>query len=436
MNRLRILISAYACEPGKGSEPGVGWNAVMEIAKVHQVWVITRANNRPLIESVPPDSLSQKINFVYYDLPLWIRRWKRWEWTVQVYYYLWQIGVYPVAKELHQTIDFHLTHHLTFGKYWAPSLLVRLPIPFILGPVGGGESAPRSFWKGFGLGGMMYEGTRNTARFFGERDPLVRSMIRNAYLAITPSKDTARRLTKLGARNIAFVPGQTGLNEQDLNILTTQPLPSSEPIRFVSICRLIHWKGLHLTLFAFARTKIVNAEYWIIGDGPERKRLEALVVELGINKQVRFWGNLPRLGTLGKLGDCHILLHPSLHDFSPTVCIEAMAAGRPVICLDLGGPGFQVTEETGIKIFPSNPEQTIADFTLAMRQLANDPKKRGEMGKKGRERAATEYTWANLGNIYTSYYAKVASGTFMSKSEPDMTQVNNNSEVLGEKTLR
>lgn len=415
MERLRILISAYACEPGKGSEPGVGWNAVMEIAKFHQIWVITRTNNRSLIESIPPDSLSQNIKFVYYDLPLWIRRWKRWEWTVQVYYYLWQIGVYPVAKELHQTINFHLTHHLTFGKYWAPSLLVGLPVPFILGPVGGGESAPRSFWKSFGLRGMMYECARNTARFFGERDPLVRKMISNAYLALTPSKDTAGRLTKLGVRNIEFVPGQTGLNEPDLNFLTTQSLPPPGPIRFVSICRLIHWKGVHLALCAFAHSKIADAEYWIIGDGPERKRLEALAVKLGIKTQVHFWGNLPRVVTLEKLADCHILLHPSLHDFSPTVCIEAMAAGRPVICLDLGGPGFQVTGETGVKILPSNPEQTIADFALAMRQLAKDPKKREEMGRKGRERASTEYTWANLGKIFNSFYTKVAGETFMSK---------------------
>ena len=50
-----------------------------------------------------------------------------------------------------------------------------------------------------------------------------------------------------------------------------------------------------------------------------------------------------------------MLIHPSLHDSGGWVCLEAMAAGRPVICLDLGGPGLQVTEKTGIKVKASTP---------------------------------------------------------------------------------
>ena len=44
--RLKIFISAYACEPEKGSEPGIGWNVVNELAKYHEVHVLTRANNQ------------------------------------------------------------------------------------------------------------------------------------------------------------------------------------------------------------------------------------------------------------------------------------------------------------------------------------------------------------------------------------------------------
>lgn len=406
MDRLRILISAYACEPGKGSEPGVGWNIVVEMAKTHQVWVITRANNRIPIELLLSDTVSENIRFVYYDLPSYILRLKCGELTGQLYYYFWQIGIYSVAKELHQTVNFHLAHHVTFGKYWAPSLLSRLPIPFIWGPVGGGESAPKAYWKTFGLRGNIYEYMRNIGRFLGERDPLVRSTIRKAYLALTPTQDTASRLRKLGVKRVEFVPGQTGLNEQDLSFLSMLGAPPSAPIRFISIGRLLHWKGIHLSLCAFARSKIAGAEYWIIGDGPERKRLETLAKELGINEQVNFWGNLSRGITLEKLKECHILLHPSLHDFSPTVCIEAMAAGRPVICLDLGGPGFQVTAETGMKILPTNPEQTIVDMAVAMAQIVQDPRKQAEMGRKGRERVASEYTWHYKGELLNSFYAK------------------------------
>lgn len=50
-NRIRVLISAYACEPNKGSEPGVGWNWTLQMAKMDEVYVITRSNNRKVIET-------------------------------------------------------------------------------------------------------------------------------------------------------------------------------------------------------------------------------------------------------------------------------------------------------------------------------------------------------------------------------------------------
>ena len=48
---MKLLISAYACEPGLGSEPGAGWNCVRQAARFHEVWVLTRENNREPIEN-------------------------------------------------------------------------------------------------------------------------------------------------------------------------------------------------------------------------------------------------------------------------------------------------------------------------------------------------------------------------------------------------
>jgi len=48
---LKVLLSAYACRPDMGSEPGVGWNMARELVKHYKIWVITRAENRPFIEA-------------------------------------------------------------------------------------------------------------------------------------------------------------------------------------------------------------------------------------------------------------------------------------------------------------------------------------------------------------------------------------------------
>ena len=167
MKRLKVLISAYACEPGKGSEPGVGWNVAREMAKHHDIWVLTRANNRPAIEAELAENPVPGLHFAYYDLPRWAKWWKRGGRGVQLYYYLWQLGAYRVARRLHREVGFDLAHHVTFVKYWAPSLVSRLPVPFVWGPVGGGESAPKAFWDDFGPEGRRYERLRELARWLG-----------------------------------------------------------------------------------------------------------------------------------------------------------------------------------------------------------------------------------------------------------------------------
>jgi glycosyltransferase involved in cell wall biosynthesis len=162
-------------------------------------------------------------------------------------------------------------------------------------------------------------------------------------------------------------------------------------------------------LQAFALANLPDAEYWILGEGPERERLEMLAAELGIAHQIKFWGRLSRSEGLTRLGKCHVLVHPSLHDSGGWVCLEAMAAGRPVICLDLGGPGVQVTTEAGFKVPARDPEQAVRGLADAMLCLVEEPELRQAMGRKGRELVGATYSWQvkakKLSNLYYSVLA-------------------------------
>ena len=143
---LRILLSAYACEPGRGSEPGVGWNwAVTLAAQGHKVWVLTRTNNKQSIEAAVAlldRSVRDNLHFVFHDLPRWARWWKKGGRGVHLYFSLWQLTLLSVAKKLAQEVQFDVAHHLTFGVWRQSSHLYKLNVPLIFGPVGGGESAP------------------------------------------------------------------------------------------------------------------------------------------------------------------------------------------------------------------------------------------------------------------------------------------------------
>lgn len=411
MKPLKILMSAYACEPGVGSEPGVGWKIAKEMSGRHEVWVITRTNNGPVIGTELSRDPAPNLHFVYFDLPSWARWWKRGLRGVQLYYYLWQIGAYFVARRLRRQVDFDLAQHVTFVKYWSPSFLALLPVPFVWGPVGGGESAPEALRRDVSLRGKAYEMLRNAARRIGEQDPFVKLSARRSAVALATTEETAVRLRGLGARNVKLFSqlgasgeelGQLGRHATNRRVIAR--VTNAATIRFLSIGRLLHWKGFHLGLSAFERAGIPGSEYWVVGDGPEQERLAALAEGLGVADRVRFLGDLPREEVFRRLGECDVLVHPSLHDSGGMVCLEAMGIGRPVICLDLGGPAVQVTAETGFKVPAAGPEETVRGLAGAMVRLASDPDLRARMGRAARRRVEEHFSWERKGGQIDGFY--------------------------------
>jgi glycosyltransferase involved in cell wall biosynthesis len=283
-------------------------------------------------------------------------------------------------------------------------MLHRLPVPFVWGPVGGGEAAPRFLWRDCGPRGHAEEVVRAAARWLGERDPLVRACARAAAIGLAVTDETARCLDSLGVANVELFSAM-GLRSEDMSALLRVPESDAQPVRFVSIGRMLPWKGYHVGLRAFAAAELPGAEYWFVGDGPSLPRLRRLASELGISDRVRFWGALPRSEALAVLGRCHALVHPSLHDSGGWVCLEAMAAGRPVICLALGGPAEMVTPETGIRIATEDRAQVHRDLTRALVDIAHDTSLRQRLGAAGRTRAIERYLWERKGLRLAELYA-------------------------------
>lgn len=387
---MKILLSAYACEPNRGSEPGVGWNTAWELSKYHSVWVLTRESNRAEISDFQSQYLNSNIRFIYCEPPGPAKYLK----PAQIpHYYCWQLGAYLVAKQLHRQERFDIVHHVTYVRYSTPSFLSLLPTPFIWGPVGGGESTPPALRQDFSANARIYEALRSLTHRLGERDPFTRATVQKSTLVRATTAETSERLQLMGAKNIQICSA-IGLSKSELSLLTCFPLSPSQSVRFVSIARLLHWKGIHLSIRAFAQAELgKDVEYWVIGDGPERAALEKLAVTLDVDRRVKFLGALPRSETLQQLKKCHILLHPSMHDSGGLVCLEAMAAGRPVICLDTGGPAIQVTDQTGFKITPGDPQQVVRDLALAVTTLATDSELRSRMSEAGRQHVESNFSW-------------------------------------------
>src|ERR1035441_2200611 len=245
---MKLLLSAYACEPNKGSEPGVGWNwAQASLRRGYEVHVITRSNNRPGIESALR-ALKSPLSVSFYDLPGWARFWKHWPGGIYLYYLLWQVGAYRMAKRLHSKEKFDLVHHVTFASYRQPSFMGGLGIPFIFGPIGGGETMPAQFRRGIPLTGRLAEAVRDLGCALIACDPLMRLTFSQAH---TIAGTTAEMLAGIPGRFHAkcIVQPTIGINEEEIEAACGGPAP--EP-QFLFVGRLVYWKGLHLALRALA----------------------------------------------------------------------------------------------------------------------------------------------------------------------------------------
>ncbi|MDD1437846.1 glycosyltransferase family 4 protein, partial [Dolichospermum sp. ST_sed10] len=286
----------------------------------------------------------------------------------------------------------------------------------------------KAFWKDFSLKSKIHEQARLLACWIFESDPFVRFPAKRSLVAKATTEDTAARMRNMGAKQVS-IELAIGLLKEEITTLAQYPLPNKIPIRFISIGRLLHWKGFHLGLRAFAQANLPDAEYWIVGNGAERQTLEQMAVTLNISHQIKFWGELSRAETLQKLSECMVLIHPSLHDSGAGVCLEAMAAGRPVICLDLAGPAVQVASDTGFKVAASTPEQAVRELSQAIARLARDGNLQQRMGEAGRKRVSELFNWEvkgrDLANLYEEIITQSQVKTLSAPSAAISTAINN-----------
>lgn len=390
--RLRVLLFAYACEPDRGSEPGVGWNVATRLAKYHDVWVLTRANNREQIERTLAKGPVPGLSFIYHDLPSWASWWKKGGRGVQLYSYLWQLTAVRVAKRWHVRIGFEAVHHVTFVKYWAPSGAAFLGLPFLWGPVGGGDGVPPGFWRGLSTRSKLTEMLRILVQRLAELDPLLRVTARRSTLAFGATEATCERLRMLGARRVAQRQA-VALDESEVSSARRQIVEGPGPTRYISIGRLEGLKGHHLSLAALAQAELSDVHLTVVGGGEEGERLARLAGKLGIGHQVEFTGALPRHETLELLANSHVLVQAGLHESGSSVTLEAMAAGVPVLALKLGGPAYHVTAHTGVLIEADTERRAVASLAVGMRLLAKDSELRQRLGAAGLERLREHLSW-------------------------------------------
>lgn len=400
-----ILATAYAINPFKGSEDGMGWNFVMQIARFNKVIAITRVNNKPHIEKFMqayPCPTHENITFLYFDLPAWIRFWKKGNRGAMLYYLLWQYGIVRFIKK--QMIHYDIVHNLNFHNDWTPSFLWKLKKPFVWGPIGHHPPIPSEYLTPYAKSYLIKDKLSWWLKnyFWKYSFNLLKTKRKAAHVfCMNSSVPNTIRLNK----NFSFMPS-VATQDMGWNMAYKQ-----EKFTLITAGRFVPLKGFDLAILSFARfinqcnpLQKQTCELIIIGSGPEESFLKKLIIANGLESHVRLisWVNRDVLMNLFK--NASAFLFPS-HEGAGMVVAEALSFGLPVICLDNAGPGQFINDECGYRIAPGNYDTTIQRLSDAIKDLFNHPAKHLAFRYKARQQFENFFHWDKRGETLQQIYA-------------------------------
>ena len=362
---MRILLSAFHCNPRWGSEPGAGWHWTTQLAAMgHEVTVLTLSEMRDYIVAEGPDS---SIDFQYVDVPHVPLRPYIGGLAMYSGYLRWQRAAFERIRP--RAREFDVIHHVTWGGLHLGSELWRLPVPFIYGPAGGGQTAPSGYWRYFGREWPAEMArTASTGRLL----PLTRcrQTVQNAALTLVTNSETGRACKRLGARDVRFMMAD-GLAAEAIGAVRTQP-PGTPILLYIG--RLIPRKGPTLAVQAFAEfRRTTEARLIIAGQGPLRGEVEALAKRLGVADDVEMLGAIPHSDVRALYDSASALLFPSLRESFGSPVLEALGRGLPTVALNLHGIADAETGTAVEKVpLPATPQDLPGRLAAALRTVLSD----------------------------------------------------------------
>jgi glycosyltransferase involved in cell wall biosynthesis len=408
--RLKVLLVGHTCSPDLGSEPGFIWNWAWHLSAHHNVWVMARPMYRREVESVTCRQGGRAPRMVWVDVPTWLnpggnpargQQGIHPHDAAHLVYLFWQREALKEARRLHAVEGFDIVHHVSWGTVNAPPALWRLGIPFVWGPLGGGQAAPLSFARCLGWRGVVRETTRIVRRRLVPFLPSLRAAAANSAIILATNRETVEVLHRAGALRVElFLDGGVRSNEL---IARQRVRRAGDRLELLWAGRLEPRKGLSLALEAMARVLDLPVRLTVAGGGPLRAMYQRQAANLGLGESVCFLGLLPRSDLRALFARSDAFLFTSLRDSFGSVVIEAMAAGLPVLGLDHQGVGTMIPDQAAIKVPVSSPIATIEGLEKGMRALAASADLVNRMSEAAHRHAATE-TWSRRAGRMNELY--------------------------------
>jgi glycosyltransferase involved in cell wall biosynthesis len=400
MSRLRILLLGPDCDPERISIAFVTYCHAAALAQLHDVTLVVRA---PVEASVrraqAPFRSIEVVRIPWLErIYAWsLRRIFRYNYTSQALtafgYPFYVAFEWRAWRQLRRRIfagEFDVVLRLVPMTAVLPSafafFLRKGPIPFVIGPINGGLPYVQGFSQASNEK-QWISSLRNLYRFL----PFARSTYRNAAAIIAASSQTYAEFAVYRDK-LFFVP-EPGIG-RSLCVDDRRSREPSAKLELIFVGGLIPCKACDVALRAAApllRNDLARLN--ILGDGPERNRLEQLARSLGIEKAVSFCGWVSHDEALKRLRSADVMVFPSVRDFGAGVVFEALGSGAVPVVADFGGPGDIVHAEVGYKVPLTNESEFVSEMEKILTHLAQDRDLLNRLRQQGISYARERLTW-------------------------------------------
>ena len=408
---MKILVSAYACNPYGGSEPGVGWTAVCRIARQHEVYVLADIHNRPGWDQAAGDGLippNVQVRFLR-DRSACSRN--RFVAHVQSWlnYASFNRQVLAAAQAWHRVVGFDLCHQVTIAAWRMPSPLWRLPVPFVWGPIGGAGYIPPAFRSMLSPSARLFEKVRDLSTFVASRSGVFRDCIQNTAVVIAANEETEEFLRPFrGGRPLIRLPIVSLSDEKVARFRRPhQARALSAPLQLFAGGNMIGTKGVSLVLRALARVaqQGLDFHYTVAGGGPEIGSLQTLCRQLKLADKVEFHPGYRGDDYVRALQKADVYLLPSFREGTPVTLLEAYLAGCYPVVADTSAQGEIVRLAGGSAIPLTSMDSLIQGLADAVLWCDSHRQALAEIAAQGATVVADYFSSARYDAVLEQAYA-------------------------------
>lgn len=408
---LKILINAYACSPGMGSEPGMAWNWVSNLAKFCELYIITEGEFREKIEEVVPTlEHGNNMHFYYNPVSEAIRKmcWNQGDWRFYKYYREWQWKTYLMAKDICSKEKIDVLHQLNMIGFREPGYLWKLSkengVSFVWGPIGGLKQFPTAYLQGAGLKMKLFNRLKNILNIWQlKHDKRVNEAFRTAKLLVSSIPDSYHAIKKYKGKESIIIP-ETGC-------FLSEDIPTDrfdeEYFHVMWVGKFDFRKQLPLALRAIAISDNPNIVLDIYGSGSDENiaSVKNLIDSLGITDKVVWHGNQPNDVVMNAMRKSQLFFFTSVSEDTSTVVLEAVSNRLPVLCFNACGMAAVIDDKVGRKVSLSNPIQSAKDFARLLNELEYDRTLLKRMSENCKQRQL-DLSWEEKAKTMVKWYEK------------------------------